>query len=268
MSSIAKTYSVATKYYITPRLYILGDKCFFEKENKREVVVSSKNWHHYWSDYGWIKIDEIWRRRLNKYCNPKPKNNLFGVLDCGSDGDCLFHCIAQGLNQEHDIAEYDAADIRKKTALSITKYNFDSIIETYRLQEEFGEFDGLWEPKNIKSVRAFRTIIETMGNTFWGDHITIQLLEKTLNINIILLKKYTEGMYEPSEIRTGSRIYPLGTELNKNRKTIVLCYEDEVHFTLVGYFCSNYMRNLFDWRDIPKEILEIYNKDCSSEYSR
>ena len=268
MSSIIKTYSTVTPLYITPTLYILGEKCYFEKENGKSTIVNTKNWHHYWSEYGWTKIDDVWIKRLNSFCEVKPRNNLFGLLDCGSNGDCLFHCIAQALNQDYEIPKWSAVDIRTSVSKQIDKYNYDSIIETYRLQEQFNEFEGLWEPTKVKSVREFRNILETMGNTFWGDHIIIQLLENAFNINIVLLKKYSEELYDKNEIKQGSQIYPLGTDLDTSRKTLFLCYEDEVHFTLVGYFNGHIVKSLFNWIEIPPEILAIYNKDCSADYSR
>ena len=73
------------------------------------------------------------------------------------------------------------------TALQITEDNFPIIIETYRLEKETNEFDGFWDPYAVKDVDGLRNEIEKMGNSFWGDHIMIQLLEKALNINIILL---------------------------------------------------------------------------------
>jgi len=268
-TSIIKTYSNNTKLYITSKLYILGENCYFEKDNGKGILVNNKNWHHYYSEYGWRKINDLWVRRLNKNCENKPKNNLFGILDCGSEGDCLFHCIAHALNQNKEPQDaLTAIDIRKKGSLCINQSNFNDIIEIYRLQQQYDEFEGLFDPNEIMSVRAFRSIIQKMGNTFWGDHIMIQLLEKTYKINIILLKTYSEGILSTKEIKNKSGIYPTGKDLNKKYKTIFLCYEDEVHFTLIGYFYGNNMKCIFDWNEIPQELLKIYNKDCSSEYYR
>jgi len=269
MTTIVKTYSTTTKLYLTAKLYILGENCYFENNNTNDIQVNSKNWHHYLVDYGWEKLSDVWIRRLNKYCISKPRNNLFGVLDCGAGGDCLFHCIAQALNQDRELHDtLDAQDIRKKASHCINRSNFNSIIEIYRLQQQYDEFEGLYDPAKIESVRAFRTIIEKMGNTFWGDHIIIQLLENVYNINIVLLKTFTEGLYEPCEIKTGTTVYPTGNELLKKNKTIFLCYEDEVHFTLVGYFNKNNMKCIFNWDEIPPELIKIYNDDCSADYSR
>lgn len=263
-----RTNSFTTPMYITPRLFILGIKCFYEKNNDKHITVNTKNWHRYWSDYGWSKMDDIWIKRLNSFCERKPKNHLFGVLDCGSNGDCLFHCVAQALNGNYDTPVWSPEDIRTTVSKQINKYNFDNIIETYKIQQECNEFEGLWDPKKVKSVREFRNIIKTMGNTFWGDHITIQLIEEAYSINIILMKKYSEDFYSKKEIKENNKIYPLGSELKKDRKTIILCYEDEIHFTLVGYFNDTIVQSLFKWEDIPYELLAVYNNDTSADYSR
>ena len=269
MTTIVKTFSTNTKLYLTSKLYILGYNCYFENDTGKDIIVNNKNWHHYFNDYGWTKMSDIWIRRLNKYSLPKPKNNLFGVLDCGSGGDCLFHCIAHALNQKREPGDVlDAQDVRKKASLCINHSNFDNIIEIYRLQEQYDEFEGLYNPKEIKTVRAFRTIIEKMGNTFWGDHIILQLLENAYNINIVLMKTFTEGLYSHEEIKKKTGFYPTGNELNKKKDTIFLCYEDEIHFTLVGYFNKNNMNCIFEWNEIPQELIVLYNIDCSVDYSR
>jgi len=265
--NIQKTYSTNTKFYITPKLYILGDKCYYEQP-KKDITVTTKNWHYYWIDYGWEKIDDIWIRRLNKHASEKPRNNLFGSLDCGAEGDCLFHCIAESLNQEYSIPKWDAQDIRKKTAECITDDNFMNIIEIYKLQVDSLEFEELWDPYNINSKEELRNVVGTMGNLFWGDHISIQLLCNLFEINIILLQRNSPLMYSKEEIRDKSKIYPLGLDLNTNYKTILLHYEDTIHFTLIGYYNGHSMKSLFKWNEIPEEILQIYNIDCLSDYSR
>jgi len=261
-----KTHS-KSKLYVTSNLYILENKCYYE-EKKNDTLVNGKNWHHYWVDYGWEKINDSWVRRLNKHTEKKPKNNLYGVLDCGSNGDCLFHCIAEALNQEFNIPQWDANNIRKVASNCITRENYKNILEIYRLQKINEEFDGLWNPNKINNQNELKNIIEKPGNTFWGDHIIIQLLEEYMELNIVVLKVYTDDLFDNSFIKNETKIYPMGSSLDKEKKTIFLCYENEVHFTLMGYFKDNSMMTLFTWDNIPKELFSIYNEDCSSEYFR
>ena len=41
---------------------------------------------------------------LNKLSGEKCNNSLFGVLECGSDGDCLFNCISYAIKRIEDEA--------------------------------------------------------------------------------------------------------------------------------------------------------------------
>ena len=41
------------------------------------------------------------------------------------------------------------------------------------------------------------------------------------------------------------------------KDTIVLFYEDEIHFKLVGHFSSNMMNIRFNSKNMPQEILSM-----------
>lgn len=259
--ALQKTFS-NSKLFITDSLYILGNSSFYEDKNK-DIQITDKNWHHYWCDYGFYKLSNIWIKRINKYTDVKPKNNQYGVLDCGSEGDCLFHCIAHAFNEYYPDPKYSAQKIRKMAANCINDKNFNFIIESYKIQKECDEFEGLWAPGSV-TIKEFKKVIRKMGNTFWGDHIIIQLLEDYLGLNIILFNNFSEGEYDYRDIKNKIKLYPTASELNSSRKTILLSYEDEIHFTLIGKFNARYMQTLFDWGDLPEEIIRIYNTDCVS----
>jgi len=122
-----------------------------------------------------------------------------------------------------------------------------------------GEFDGLWDPFEIKKIEDLREQIRTPGDNFWGDHILLQLLEKALNINLIILT--TEDlMYEENNYK----IQPRGCQLNPNYLTIIVSYCFSSHFQLVGYYDGNIMKTRFPFNEIPREIMEIYKQDCRS----
>ena len=90
------------------------------------------NWHQLLAELGWSKLHKQWITRLNKVHNPYPNNSLFGCLECGDDGDCLFHCIAfLSLNSTQQ-DYYEASDIRRLVAESITQEQYDQIISCYR----------------------------------------------------------------------------------------------------------------------------------------
>jgi len=48
--------------------------------------------------------------------------------------------------------------------------------------------------------------------------------------------------------------YPLLYEFDEKLKTIILLYEDNMHFKLIGYFDNN-MITLFE--NVPQEILKL-----------
>jgi len=108
-------------------------------ENK---VIKKHNWHLKLEELGWQKLHKPWISKLNKLHNPYPNNSLFGSLECGSDGDCLFHCIAYSLNtQYNEIYDnlYDSKDIRKLVGDSVSEEQFNDII-TCSVDERFRRF--------------------------------------------------------------------------------------------------------------------------------
>ena len=180
------------------------------------------------------------------------------MLDCGGEGDCLFLCISEAM-KEHGEPSMDVENLRNLVAYEINEDNFNIILETYKLEKEMGEFDGLWDPFEIKNIEDLRDQIRTPGDNFWGDHILLQLLEKGLNINLIILT--TEDlMYEENNYK----IQPRGSQLNPDYLTIIVSYCFSSHFQLVGYFDGNIMKTRFSFNEIPREIMEIYKQDCRS----
>ena len=83
--------------YLTDSIVIKDGKIY--SDNK---IIKKHNWHLKLEDLGWSKLHRQWITKLNKLYNPYPNNSLFGSLECGDDGDCLFHCIATALNSEHN----------------------------------------------------------------------------------------------------------------------------------------------------------------------
>ena len=53
--------------------------------------------------------------------------------------------------------------------------------------------------------------------------------------------------------------YPISYDYNDNYQTIILLYENEMHFKLIGYFKENQMIVLFNNKNIPNEILTLIN---------
>jgi hypothetical protein len=218
-------------------------------KNNKTVKVSQSNWHKLLHVIGWSKFPLSFIKYLNTYSDSKNKNSPFGVLDCGSSGECLFCCIAHSLSSNFE-TYYDYKDIRESIAQSIDEETFVSIIETYRVLKDSEDFDEDWDPYEINDKEELQLLIREGGQNYWGDHILLQLLIKTFQINILILKMNT---YQNTH-----GIYPFYNEYNKEFPTIMLLYEDGNHFKLVGYF-KNYMRCILNHEDIPSEIKRIYS---------
>ena len=74
------------KYYITENIFRWKNKLYFENGNQK-IKLNNRNWYKFLKDYGWEKISKQWEKKLDL------KKNYFAFLDCGGNGDCLFHCI-------------------------------------------------------------------------------------------------------------------------------------------------------------------------------
>ena len=137
--------------YLTSEIYIKDEKSYYEDNE-----IKKHNWHHYYNELGWEKLHKGWISKLNKLNEHCYKNNsLFGALECGDDGDCLFHCIAQSLNSSKN-SMYDSKDIRNKVAESISEQEFNDIITCYRCMKDMDDFDEDWDPYSIDTLDSFK----------------------------------------------------------------------------------------------------------------
>ena len=248
------------KYYITDNIYIKNKKYYFEEEDDKYIKLNNKNWFKYLKNYNWSKMCLGWRKRLkenNKSC--------FGILDCGSNGDCLFHVISEALNSililENKSPIYDYEKLRIIASEQINKDNYDCIINSYILEIENKEFMGDWDPLNINNIEELSNEIKKCGNNFWGDHILLQLLQKKLEFNVII---FNSDNYEDSDnIDEKFKILPISNLDNEKYKyTILIYYLGDVHFQLIGYFDGNKMNTIFTKETLPLVVNNVYNQDC------
>ena len=101
--------------YITDSLYFKDKKLYYNSE-----IVDYTNYQEALEDYGFEPISDEWAMRLD--------DNYF-LLDCGGDGDCLFHVISEALNLDKISKSkkgkktilYEAKDIRKIAADTVTR---------------------------------------------------------------------------------------------------------------------------------------------------
>ena len=205
-------------------------------------------------------MDYGWRRRLKE---KNIHNSCFAIMDSDSDGNCMFSSIAESINKNNEYSnEYCDSlisdDIRNITAQQITKENFRQILESYITQVECDEFDGEWDPNEIDTVDKLKDVIKTDGNTFWGDHIALQLISKKLNIKFIILNSCKNNY---SNLLNRYKVYLLGESIQEDYKYIILHYKDDIHFQLVGYFNGNKMITIFTYNDLPKILIEVFEND-------
>ena len=148
---------------------------------------------------------------------------------------------------------YDAQDIRKIAANSVNRKNFRDILCAYTLAKESGEFNGLWDPTFVDTVRELIEEILERGDDFWGDQIILSLIQERLKLNVIIL----------SNLNTS--VYPTGEDINKYERTIVIYYYDNIHFQLVSYFNveNNTLQTIFTKASLPEELEIVYKVDTN-----
>ena len=223
---------------------------------------NQNNWHKYLSEYGWNKLEKIWKEKI-KFGYNFP----LGYLDCGGGGDCLFSVIAEAFNLE-DIynggegSKYTIDSVRNIAANEVNNDNFDNIIGIYRALYDNDDFDGEWNPYNINNIEEFKKIIITSGDEYWGDHLCLDLLKTGLKINFIIMKT-SLSIENYDDFDKNSLFYPIFQDMDFNSKYIILYYTDEIHFQLVGYFNGNVMKTIFEYDELPSKIIELYKRDMN-----
>lgn len=232
------------KYYLTDQLYKHNDQLFFETSNK-DIKLTNKNWHVYLNDYGWNKLNIQWIKKLNSYLEKSENNSRFGVLDCGENGDCLFHCISYALRDDF---RYDSIKLRKLLSEKVTEEDYNMIIEYYRIFKNCEDFDEDWDLEEM-NFEMFKQKIKEGGNDYWGDFFMILMLKKYLQINLIILSS--------NDIIKEYYYYSMNMDYNKENKTIILLYENEIHFKLIGYFQDGDMDIFFNDKKLPFEIQQL-----------
>ena len=84
--------------------------------------------------------------------------------------------------------------------------------------------------ENINCKEDLQKEIQTCGNNFWGDHILLQLLQKVLDFNVIIMN--SDNYTNSEDINDRYLINSLCDTLSPQRKTIII------------YFLKNFIFNL------------------------
>ena len=240
--------------YLTDNIRLKNDNMEYRCKNDKFKPITKNNWHLKLYEYGWEKLPKKWITKLNKFSDIKNKNSPYGVLDCGGDGDCLFHCIAQSLN-ERDINKniyYNSCDIRNMISDNITLKQYDLLINFYRIMKDSNDFDEEWDPYSINSYEDFKKQIKISGDEYWGDYLLLQILIETLELNIFVLNC--------NEFDNDYSVYNTLNDYNSSNDSIFLLYENNCHFKLIGYF-NDKIISYFTNDTIPYELKRLYNLD-------
>ena len=243
--------------YLTDEIIIYEGKYYKKKINNKNLI-TIKNWQKHLSDCGWLKLELAWVRRLNKYSTIKNKTSCWGILDCESNGDCFYSVISEALNYHNrnieNLIHYDSIDIRKKISNQINKDNFEEIMNVYKIEKELSEFKHSWDINLVKNYKDLRNELIKEGNNYWADFLIIELFKNEFNMNLIILNDYNNN--------NKCELYSIGDNLDKLKETIIIYYQDQTHFQLIGYFINNQIKKIFKYDEIPEEIIKIYTIDC------
>ena len=236
-------------YYLTDNIRLYNDKMEYKKDDIY-LPIKKYNWHHILNEYGWEKIHKPWITKLNQLSVKKEKNSRFGILDCESDGDCFFHCIANSLN-ERDINTdnyYISDDIRKLISDNISQDQFNLMITTYRIMKDADDFSEGWDPYEVSTLEDFKNTLNTSGHSYWGDFMLLQVLSEILKVNIYILNT--------NEYQNEYNVYHTMCEYKRDYDNIFLLLENSCHFKLIGYF-DDKMITYFRSDEIPIELKKL-----------
>ena len=236
-------------YYLTDNIRLYNDKMEYKKDDIF-LPIKKYNWHRILNEYGWEKIHKPWITKLNQLSVKKEKNSRFGILDCESDGDCFFHCIANSLN-ERDINTdnyYISDDIRKLISDNISQDQFNLMITTYRIMKDADDFSEGWDPYEVSTLEDFKNTLNTSGHSYWGDFMLLQVLSEILKVNIYILNT--------NEYQNEYNVYHTMCEYKRDYDNIFLLLENSCHFKLIGYFDEK-MITYFRSDEIPIELKKL-----------
>tara|TARA_B100000900_G_scaffold408343_1_gene422446 strand:- start:1489 stop:2226 length:738 start_codon:yes stop_codon:yes gene_type:complete len=241
------------EYYYTENIRLLNDKLEYFNRDKY-IPVKKYNWHHILNECGWEKLNKQWIIQLNRLSNKKEKNSLYGVMDCESDGDCFFHCIANALNEKDRYIGnyYVGSDIRKMISDNISKEQYNFMITTYRIMKDADDFSEGWDPYEIETLDDFKECIKTSGHIYWGDFMLLQVLCVVLKINIFILNA--------NDYENDYSVYNTMCEYKREYDNIFLILENNCHFKLLGYFDEK-MICYFKKNEIPQELIKLFKLD-------
>ena len=175
----------------------------------------------------------------------QPLSLYVNTFDTGKvDDQVIQECIRKNVDLS---TLYDIETLRQVASRKLTKNNFKLILQNYKIEKEVGEFQGDWDPDEIKTLQQLKSELCKTGNNFWGDHIIIQLLSQALKKNIIVLNGDED--FEKLSYNT--------VETSGSKGYIIIYFENNCHYKLVGKFNGKKIVTVFN--KIPEILLNLEN---------
>lgn len=201
--------------------------------------------------HSWEPLDSTWQKKLYS------KN--FVMQNCEGDGNCQFRSITNALKSIKKTWTHDKLRrLLSKHVNNLSTHDFETLINSYRLEKDTGTFQGMWDPYSIKTKRQLAKEISTSGFNFQGDNISLALLSKALDIDFYL---FTDS-YSIIDL-SGDR---------KHDTFIVLYYEqsgNSGHYQTIGYVTQDKkqpIQTIFTRNLLSSDLNRIVDKKLMIDY--
>lgn len=191
----------------------------------------------------WEFLDEEWSDLL--------LSNNFMKKDCPKDGNCQFSSLSNSLKKTTGISPRKLRKLVSDYIIKLPDIKFKTILESYKLEQENGDFYGNWNPESVKTKRQFAKEVKKMGFNFEGDYVTLSLLNSILKIDFII---FNQNNHTITKIE------------NDKAKDIILLnfiqYDNTGHYKSIGLKLKDekYPITIFQKNDLPKELSLLFNK--------
>jgi len=194
--------------------------------------------------FEWEQLPEQWQTKLLS------KN--FRIKNCLGDGNCQFRAIETAVKSESELKCKLTHDKLRKLIggylETLQNEEFWDIVKSYKLEKKHGEFIGLWDPHRIQYKRQFISIVKKPGNVFQGDHFTLSVLSKLLDIDFILF--------------TSNLIQDLSNPDDLHSRIVILYYDgDQGHYQTIGLKSETEdVQTLFKRSELQDEIYMLIDR--------
>ena len=166
------------------------------------------------------KGNGLYRNKIDKIFNTKG----FRIIKMKKDGNCFFNAVAYATNNKMEF-------LRK-----IVSDNIDS--NQYKMLKNLWESTGSVEYEYMDYVDDLQGLKEIiMEDIFWGEEISISIIQEKLNLVLILIDGITESIYT-------------NYKENDITKYLILYYTGD-HYNLVEY---NGVKS-FTKNNLPEAVL-------------